>query len=201
MSQLTTSFFATILKIEGGYQDIASDNGNYACGQLIGTNMGISAGALSTWWGRCPTVQEMKSLTQQQAFDFYAWYFDRYNLYQVNDQAFAELLMNNTMGSPTNAAKTEQRVLNKYGYNLTIDGDRGSATLAALNDGYARHGAKLYNDIRSAWIQYLKSINKPQFIDGWLIRMNKYFPAMDSTAVGSSALIALAFIVFLITRK
>lgn len=203
MAQLTNQFFATILKIEGGYQDIASDNGNYCQGQLIGTNMGVSAVALGTWWGRCPTVAEMKALTQQDAFEFYSWYFDRYNLFQVDDQQLAELLMNNTMGSPTNAAKVEQRVLNQFGYNVAADGQRGPQTVAAINQAWQQYGAQFYNAVRSAWVDYLVSLNRPQFIDGWLIRMNKYFPPLTATtaAVGAGGILLVLLILFIYKQR
>jgi len=202
MAQLTPAFFQTILKIEGGYQDNPTDNGNYACGQLIGTNMGVSAVALSDWWGRCPTRSEMQSLTVDQAQAFYSWYFDRYNLYQVQNQQFFELLANNTMGSPSNAAKVEQRVLNRYGYNLVVDGARGPQTIAALNDAWKKYGARLYNDIRMDWITYLKGLNKPQFLQGWLIRMDRYFPPLSAAAgAGGVILFTLAIIILWPKKK
>lgn len=60
--------------MEGGYQAFPDDVWNYACGGLVGTNMGVSAVSYSEWVGRCPTADEMKSLTQATAFDFFAWY-------------------------------------------------------------------------------------------------------------------------------
>ncbi|MEZ4925580.1 MAG: glycosyl hydrolase 108 family protein [Saprospiraceae bacterium] len=184
MSQLTTSFFQTILKMEGGYQNHPDDSGNYACGELIGTNMGISAPALQTWWGRCPSVDDMKGLTQSQAFDFYSWYFHVNNNYAIQSQTLAELSMNNTMGSITGSAKAEQRALNRLGYNVAVDGQRGPQTVSALNDAWKKAPSAIYNQIREEWIAHLKSINKPQFLTGWLYRMDKYFPPMSGAVAG-----------------
>lgn len=192
MAQLTPDFFRKILKIEGGYQNRTDDSGNYACGQLIGTNMGISAGALETWWGRCPTVAEMRGLTQAQAFDFYAWYFNQYNLYQVENQQFFELLANNTMGSPLNAARAEQRVLNRLGYPVAVDGQRGPNTISALNKAWRANSTSVYNGIRSEWISYLQSINKPQFLPGWMHRLDNFFPPLGGTVGGGSVWLAVA---------
>lgn len=199
MSQLTAAFFATILKMEGGYQNRSDDTGNYnTCGELVGTNMGVSAVALSTWVGRCVSEAEMKGLDRQTAFNFYAWYFDHYNLYQVQNQQFAELLMNNTMGSPTGAAKSEQRALNRMGYSLTVDGNRGGQTIQALNDAWKRNPQGIYNTVREEWINYLNSINKPQFIDGWMYRMNRFFPMMGFPTTGKQIdLIVLGIFAFL----
>ena len=198
MSQLTPAFFQTILKMEGGYQNMPDDSGNYnSAGELVGTNMGVSAVALSTWLGRPVTISEMKALSQKQAFDFYAWYFDLYRLFQIENQQFAELLMNNTMGSPSGAAKSEQRALNRMGYGVAVDGARGSHTVQALNSAWKKNPQGIYNTVREEWVNYLKSINKPQFIDGWLYRMNRFFPPMgivDGKKI-DLALIAVALFV------
>jgi len=176
MAQLTAQFFQTILKIEGGYQNHPSDSGNYCEGEQVGTKYGMSAVAVGTWWGRCPSAQEMRDLTTSDAMEFYSWYFNIYNLYQVQNQQFFELLANNAMGSPKNAAKVAQRVLNDFGYAVSLDGAFGPQTLSALNQAWNKHGSTIYNAIRNAWVDYLKALNRPEFIAGWLYRMNKYFP-------------------------
>lgn len=201
MAQLTTAFFDKILTIEGGYQNRADDNGNYACGQLVGTKYGVSAVAYQTWSGHCPTPQEMQNLTTNTAFDFYAWYFDRYNLYGVQNQQFFELLANNTMGSPAAAARVEQKVLNKLGYNVQVDGIRGQETVQALNAAWQKNPAQVYNLIRQDWIEYLKSLNKPQFLTGWLYRIENYFPPLAEAAIGSGILIVLGIFFILLSKR
>lgn len=203
MSQLTPQFFQTILKMEGGYQNRPDDTGNYnTCGDLSGTNMGVSAVAFSTWIGRCVSSGEMKALTQTTAFNFYAWYFDLYSLFNIQDQQFAELLMNNTMGSPTGAAKSEQRALNSLGYNVTVDGNRGAQTIQALNDAWKKNPSGIYNGVRDEWIAYLKSLKKPQFLDGWLYRVNTYFPPFGAGASSGNIfiLLAAAFVAYKLLR-
>ena len=195
MAQLTTPFFQTILKIEGGYQNRADDSGNYACGNQVGTKYGISAGAFQTWTGRCPTVADMQAITTGQTFNFYAWYFDRYNLFKIENQKFFELLANNTMGSPAGAAKAEQKALNSLGFQVAVDGIRGPQTIAALNAAWKKNPASIYNAVRAEWVQYLNSINKPQFLQGWLNRLNKYFPPMAAAAgLGLAAVIVIGIV-------
>jgi len=195
MAQLTTPFFQTILKIEGGYQNRADDSGNYACGNQVGTKYGISAGAFQSWTGRCPTVADMQAITTGQAFNFYAWYFDRYNLFKIENQKFFELLANNTMGSPAGAAKAEQKALNSLGFQVAVDGIRGPQTIAALNAAWKKNPASIYNAVRAEWVQYLNSINKPQFLQGWLNRLNKYFPPMAAAAgLGLAAVIVIGIV-------
>lgn len=201
MAQLTTDFFQKILAIEGGYQNHPDDTGNYCNGQLIGTKFGMSAIAVGTWWGRCPSVQEMKDLTTADAQDFYAWYFDRYSLFQIQNQKFFELLANNTMGSPANAAKVAQRALNQIGFKVDVDGIFGPQTIDALNEAWQRYGAKAYNLIRKAWIEYLESLNRPQFIEGWLYRMNRYFPPIGVAGSIGFTITALTVIWIILKNK
>ena len=196
MAQLTPQFFQTILKIEGGYQAMPDDNGNYCGGQLIGTKYGVSAVAFGTWVGRCPSVEEMKALTTDTAYQFYSWYFNHYNLYPIESQKFFELLANNTMGSPAAAARSEQRALNRLGYSVAIDGVRGPGTVAALNAAWRSNPVGIYNAVRSEWVEYLHSINKPQFLTGWLKRLDTYFPAMGAGIGIGAAILFLAALFF-----
>lgn len=184
MARLTQDFFRTILKMEGGYQAMPDDSGNYACGQLVGTKYGVSAVAYSSWVGRCPSAAEMKAITEQTAFEFYSNYFHKYNLYPIENQQFFELLANNTMGSPAGAARAEQRALNTLGYPVAVDGSRGPQTVKALNDAWRRDPARIYNEVRREWLNHLYSINKPQFLPGWLKRMDTYYPPMAVAAGG-----------------
>lgn len=200
MAQLTQSFFETILRLEGGYQRDPVDKGNYnTCGELVGTNMGLSAVAYSTWVGRCVDEAEMRAITRDTAFNFYAWYFNLYNCYKIEDQHLAELIMNNTMGAPGPAAKAEQRALNKLGYKVAIDGSRGPATIAALNKAARANMPRLYNAIRAEWLAYLKRLNS-KFYPGWLKRMEAFPPIGTTTTWIVPALLALGFL-YLKNRK
>lgn len=154
----------------------------------------MSAVAVATWWGRCPSVAEMKALSKADALAFYSWYFDRYNLYQIQDQKLFELVANNTMGSPANAAKVTQRALTKFGYSVSVDGVFGPQTISALNEAWKKYGSKIYNQIRADWVQYLKDLNRPEFIEGWLFRMNKYFPSISEKGMSIGLFAALLFI-------
>lgn len=196
MAQLTPQFFKTILAIEGGYQAMPDDSGNYCGGELIGTKYGVSAVAFGTWVGRCPSVAEMKALTTDTAYQFYSWYFYHYNLYPIDSQKFFELLANNTMGSPAAAARAEQRALNRLGYSVAVDGVRGHGTVAALNAAWRSNPAGIYNAVRSEWVEYLHSINKPQFLTGWLKRLDTYFPAMGTGIGTGAAILFLAALFF-----
>lgn len=201
MAQLTPSFFKTILRIEGGWQERPDDNGNYCGGQLIGTKYGVSAVAFQTWVGRCPSVDEMKAISEDTAYQFYSWYFNYYRLYPIENQTFFELLANNTMGSPAGAARAEQRALNRLGYNVSVDGVRGAQTIAALNAAWRDNPTAIYNSVREEWIKYLKSLNKPQFLPGWMKRLDENFPPLGGLALGTGALALILLAVFIFWKK
>ncbi|MBV1835669.1 glycosyl hydrolase 108 family protein [Acetobacter estunensis] len=62
---------------ERGYQANPNDPGNWANGQLIGTNMGITPWMLARWLGRDVTVDDMLHLARQTTFAIYrAKYWD-----------------------------------------------------------------------------------------------------------------------------
>ena len=201
MAQLTPQFFAKILRIEGGYQNRPDDNGNYCGGQLVGTKYGVSAVAFSVWVGRCPSADEMKAISEDTAYQFYAWYFDRYNLYPIENQTFFELLANNTMGSPAGAARSEQRALNRLGYNVSVDGARGAQTIAALNDAWRRNPNAIYNTVRQEWVKHLESLDKPQFLPGWMKRLNENFPPLGGVALGTGTLALIFLAIFIFWKK
>ena len=76
----------SVFEAEGGYSTDRNDTGNYYRGQFVGTNHGISAPVLAEHLGRTPTVQDMRSLTQDTARDIAATqYYDNYNISDLPD--------------------------------------------------------------------------------------------------------------------
>lgn len=61
------SIASKTFKFEGRYQNYTTDTANYCNGNLIGTNHGISAIGYKGFYGKCPTVDQMKALTIAQA--------------------------------------------------------------------------------------------------------------------------------------
>lgn len=180
MSQFTEKFFQKILQMEGGYQAHPADNGNYACGQLAGTKYGIAAVSYQTYTKRCPSADDMKAITEDFARAFYRWYGDFWRIDEVEDQEVYELVFNNFMGSPAQAARALQRALNRFGYALDVDGKMGSKTLAALNSAVAQHQAAVYNAILDEWVAYLNT-TQLEFRTGLLNRVANHFPAKSTS--------------------
>lgn len=188
MAVLTNDFMTQILSMEGGYQQNPSDSGNYACGQLLGTNMGMSAIALKQYTGRCLSKQEIQSLDVDFARGFYNWFMRFWRINEIDDQDVAELILNNFMGLPAKAGLTAQKAINRFGYGLDEDGIMGSKTIAAINHAVVQNKAVVYNAILNEWIAYIQT-TKIEFRQGLLNRMSN-FPPMDEGATPDAAIIS-----------
>ena len=182
MSHLTQSFFEKILSAEGGYQNQSADSGNFnRCGVNAGTKYGITPNAWQEFTGQqCPDPDTMKNLTQTQAWGFMDWWGNRWRIWEIYDQDFAELVFNAFYGNPSAAAKTLQLTLNKRGYTLAPDAIMGSKTLAAVNVETAEDKTGLYNAYREAWLFYLQSLGNGHYSSGWANRMNIFFPPLPN---------------------
>jgi len=171
MATLTDSFFQKILSMEGGYQNDPDDTGNYSAGHLVGTKYGVSAIGLSNWYGRPVTESEMRALTESQARDFYAYYFDFYNLFSIGDQELFELIANAYMGAPSAAA----RIL-RANFPSGDTGRLTDAYFAGISDVYYRH-PYLYDQFRNDWLDYLLGLsNKAKYHKHWKKRMDDHYP-------------------------
>ena len=114
-------FLSTLYKQEGGYQNKASDSGNYSGGKLIGTNHGISAPVLKTYLGRTPTVDEMKNLTKETATKIYKkifWTVTRAP--EMEDKYVAVQYADMYVNGGKNAVKIMKRALNNLGSQLSV---------------------------------------------------------------------------------
>lgn len=181
MGKITSAFFATIQQMEGGYQNFSSDTGNLnSCNQLAGTNIGIAAKSYEQYTKtKCATEVQMKGITPAFAIGFYEWFGRFYRLGEISNQQVFELCFNNTMGNPSWAAKSEQKALNRFGYRLTVDGKRGTKSIAALNHAAGQNPPAIFNAIREEWLNYLAGLGNQQFSKGWANRVNNHFPPMQ----------------------
>ncbi len=68
--------FSQVFKFEGGFQNDATDQGNYTkSGKLVGTNHGISAYLYELVKGKEPTQEDMQNLTKAEAAEIYKTVF------------------------------------------------------------------------------------------------------------------------------
>lgn len=199
---------STLKTLEGGYQAIVADSGNYnSLGQLIGTSHGISAVALEKYLGRVPGVSDMKNLSYSTALIIFEnEYWDMIKGDYINSQAVAETIVDHAVNSGRKTTvRIVQTVLNQYfGKNLVIDGDMGPITLAAVNSVNANDFFVKFSAAREA---YYRSLSKFSiFGTSWLGRIQTIAQKFNinlkkAAAYGFGTILILSVIAFLIIKK
>jgi len=167
--------YVPILKqVEGGYQNLASDNGNYnSLGQRVGTNFGISARFYEGIIKRPPTVADMKAITLPQALGIYKKYFwDDIHGDEIKSQAVANIIADHAInGGEGSIGRIVQRILNNhFGKKLVVDGDIGPRTLAAINSVPSNELHDLIWDARKDFYIGLDSV----WQQAWLNRLANF---------------------------
>lgn len=114
-------------------------------------------------------ADDIRALTQDQALGLYrTQWWDRYGYGQLADQRLAtkifDLAVNMGAGQ---AHRLVQRALRAVGKTVREDGVMGPETRAAV-DAYAYQG--LLPALRSEAAGFYRSLNKPEFVAGWLNR-------------------------------
>lgn len=71
MSDPVDDILNTVIRHEGGYQNMPEDKGNWYKGKNLGTKYGITPAVLSAHLGRDVTQQDMKSLSESTARAIY----------------------------------------------------------------------------------------------------------------------------------
>lgn len=161
-------FHSTVAELEGGFQKIPSDPGNYnSRKELVGTNYGISAPVYEKWIGYPPSEKDMKSITPTIASEiFKANYWNRLRANDINSQSVAENLVDHGINAGTGTAtKIMQRVLNNsFGKNLAVDGAIGSLTIDAIN---SVNPLTLFQKYSEARLDYYENIGNKDWIKIW----------------------------------
>jgi lysozyme family protein len=105
---------------EGGYQQLANDNANYCPAKgkpgskLIGTKFGISAIAYGDYFHRCPSVEEIKNMTQDTAEKIAkAKFWDPVQGDKIKSQAVAHLVFDSVYGSGSYGPLHTRQAINK----------------------------------------------------------------------------------------
>lgn len=169
------SLFIPILqKIEGGYQNLSGDKGNYnSLGQRVGTNHGISAKFYEGIIGRPPTVADMKNITLDKARQLYKKYFwDDVQGDSLVNQSVANLIADHAVNSGESPIGTiVQRILkNDFSKNIIVDGDIGPLTAKAIN---SVNQLSFFNKVKAARASYYYSLGG-EFLGSWLNRLKEF---------------------------
>lgn len=157
---------------EGGYQANPNDPGNYnSLGQLVGTNMGISAATLEKWLGVPPSAEDMKNLKPETAKAIYKEKFwNRIYGDLIPWQPVADILFDGVV-QHGRGVQLAQEVL-----GVVPDNIWGPITYAAL---LAMHPANFYLDYRERRRKYYESLvdanpSLSVFLPGWEARLNSF---------------------------
>lgn len=165
-----------ILSIEGGWQDDYNDSGNWTGGvvgkgELIGTHRGITPLTYNYYFGKFPTVEELKSLTADQAVQIYNdLYYKKYNIHRLPLQ-YQKIMLDMTINSGFyGASLVMQRAINKNGGDLKLDGYFGRISLKQLQeiqphiDSIKIERVRYYRDIVERHPKNIK------YLKGWITR-------------------------------
>lgn len=167
-------FHSTVAQLEGGFQKIASDPGNYNTrNELVGTNHGVSAPVYEQWLGYPPSEADMRAMSKTDAKEiFKGQYWNRLSANYINSQAVAETLVDMGINAGVGtAAKLMQRVLNdKFNMRLRVDGAIGPLSIEAINSVDATRLFQEYNDAR---IKYYETRSNTEWIPIWINRVKK----------------------------
>lgn len=167
-------FIPILQKVEGGYQNLYGDKGNKnSLGQFVGTNYGISARFYEGIIGRPPTIADMKAITKTGARLLYKKYFwDAVHGDSLKSQSVANIVADHAVNAGENPIGTiVQRILrNDFGKNVTIDGDIGPKTAAAMN---TVNSLQLFDKIKKARQDHYYSIGG-EFLNTWLTRLKSF---------------------------
>ena len=157
--------FDYLLKVEGGYSNDKHDKGG------------------ETTWGIIESEArkhgykgDMRDFPKEMAKDIYKKdYYLKNRLNEVKDDRIALSICDWAVNSGNWGVKKAQKVLNRLGYKLTVDGRIGSKTLEALNTVNTDKFLKLYHEVQREFYSTIVSKNNTQkkFLKGWLNRIVK----------------------------
>lgn len=166
---------------EGGYQKHPNDNGNWTggavnSGTLVGTNWGISAPAYKTYFGKTPTEQDMRNLTQDQAKAIYrSLFWNKIKGDEINNQQVAEIIydayVNQTGWTRIMTADT----LTALNRPATVKVPFNNETVMAIN---TTNPAQFFQQfLKERERRYRETAARPGqsvFLAGWLSRLNGF---------------------------
>lgn len=162
-----------ILAREGGFVNHPADRGGP-------TNFGVTQATLTSWRGREATIDDVRSLTMDEARDIYR---TRYYVGPKIDRLpslIQPLVFDMSINhGPGTAIKLLQRVLNERGITCEVDGGIGDETIRCAQTAVDQFGEDLINFLVDKRIQFYhqivdKNSSQSVFLNGWLNRANEF---------------------------
>ena len=182
-------YLPKVLKLEGGYEQQKTDVGNYdSAKRLIGTNHGVGALTLETYYGKFKGIQFaqielskavdiMKGLTIAEAMDICKRLFwDVCSADLIVNQSVAELIVDWFWGSGYYGLQWEQGCMKVYGLNITPDNTITADEAQYINSCLQQ---KLFDYLKDERMKFIFSIieKTPTFEvyrKGWVNRINSF---------------------------
>ena len=164
---------------EGGFQNYQTDTANYCNGVLIGTNHGISAVAYKSYYGKCPTVNEIKALTIDQAKAIYKkMYWDVLQGDKIASQSVAHIFFDTFIASGYVGLKRLKGYVNTYYGTTKITVNSNALTAADVVIINQADAKKLFDIAKAGEIANRNQLAQSnpskygKFLTGWLNRLN-----------------------------
>lgn len=163
-----------IINNEGGFQADPDDTGNYVGTRLVGTNYGITPGALAAFRGIDVSEisqADIKNLTEQDAMEIY---LQDYYYKPGYDKIENDYLQENVVDMAVNAGAPRATKLLQRLAGSTEDGILGPQTLKDINE--AKVNTNDYSTERKRYYLDLVANDpvKGKYLLGWVNRANKY---------------------------
>lgn len=162
---------------EGGFQNMASDTGNYCDGKLIGTKYGIAATGFKGYFGRCPSVEEIKNLSVQTAYEIGKKnYWDAIQGDKINSQKLAHLIFDSVYGGSSGFLHIRQALNKIANKNITSETSKWGLTnneISAINN---LDSTKLFNQLYEIRKKFFETHSQASIYGkGWTNRLNSIF--------------------------
>jgi lysozyme family protein len=157
-----------VLKLEGGYQDMPEDAGNWLNGANLGTKWGITPKTYLVLTGKTPSKHTMQNLTESEAKELLKYY--AFYVRQVSN----DFLAVNIFDMCVNAGPRRACVLAQRLVGATEDGIIGPVTASLLEANNVTT-----DDYVKARISYYERVAQhnpvnAKFLRGWINRANKF---------------------------
>lgn len=163
-----------IIRKEGGYVNHPNDKGGP-------TNMGITLSTLSRYLGRPVTIEEVKTLTRDQAKEIYfRRYYSDPQFHTLPQEVQPIATDTGVLFGPRKAIQFMQSIVNQAGFGpIDADGVIGPQTRAKIQEAYTAMGPYFINAIVEERINYhnwrvQQDPSQGVFLKGWINRAESF---------------------------
>lgn len=162
-----------ILIREGGFVNHPADRGG-------ATNFGVTQTTLSAWRGHPVTVEDVRSMTLNEAREIYeANYFLKPKIDRLPGLVQPLVFDMSINHGPGTAVKLLQNVLRDNGHTCSVDGGVGDETIRCTQAAADALGVSLVNLLVDRRVQFYEQIVKRNasqevFLKGWMRRANEF---------------------------